>query len=70
VDYVKNGQIALIVNTPLGKASYFDEGAIRRAAIVYGVPMLTTLSGAAAAVEAIRALRDDVWTVHSLQERT
>jgi carbamoyl-phosphate synthase large subunit len=69
VDYVKNGQIALIVNTPLGKASYFDEAAIRRAAIVYGVPMLTTLSGAAAAVEAIRALRDDVWTVHSLQER-
>jgi carbamoyl-phosphate synthase large subunit len=69
VDYVKNGQIALIVNTPLGKASFFDEGAIRRAAIVYGVPALTTLSGAAAAVEAIKALRDDVWTVQSLQER-
>jgi carbamoyl-phosphate synthase large subunit len=69
VDYVKNGQIALIVNTPLGKASFFDEAAIRRAAIVYGVPILTTLSGAAAAVQAIRALRDDVWTVQSLQER-
>jgi carbamoyl-phosphate synthase large subunit len=69
VDYVKNGQIALIVNTPLGKASFFDEAAIRRAAIVYGVPALTTLSGAAAAVQAIRALRDDVWTVESLQER-
>jgi carbamoyl-phosphate synthase large subunit len=69
VDYVKNGQIALIVNTPLGKASFFDEVAIRRAAIVYGVATLTTLSGAAAAVEAIRALRDDVWTVQSLQER-
>ena len=69
VDYVKNGQIALIVNTPLGKASFFDEAAIRRAAIVYGVPSLTTLSGAAAAVQAIRALRDDVWTVQSLQER-
>jgi len=69
VDYVKNGQIALIVNTPLGKASFFDEVAIRRAAIVYGVPALTTLSGAAAAVEAIRALRDDSWTVQSLQER-
>ncbi|NTU79391.1 MAG: carbamoyl-phosphate synthase large subunit [Chloroflexales bacterium] len=70
VDYVKNGQIALIVNTPLGKASFFDEGAIRRAAIVYGIPTLTTLSGAAAAVQAIRALRDDVWTVQSLQERS
>ncbi|NNJ10453.1 carbamoyl-phosphate synthase large subunit [Chloroflexales bacterium ZM16-3] len=69
VDYVKNGQIALIVNTPLGKASFFDEVSIRRAAITYGVPSLTTLSGAAAAVQAIRALRDDVWTVESLQER-
>ena len=69
VDYVKNGQIALIVNTPLGKASFFDEVSIRRAAIHYGIPSLTTLSGAAAAVQAIRALRDDVWTVESLQER-
>jgi carbamoyl-phosphate synthase large subunit len=70
VDYVKNGEIALIVNTPLGKASFFDEAAIRRAAVVYGVPILTTLSGAAAAVQAIHALRDDVWTVQSLQERS
>ena len=69
VDYIKNGQIALIVNTPLGKASFFDEAAIRRAAIVYGVPTLTTLSGAAAAVAAIAALREGVWTVESLQER-
>ncbi len=70
VDYIKNGQIALIVNTPLGKASFFDEAAIRRAAIIYGVPALTTLSGAAAAVQAIRALRNGGWTVQSLQERT
>ncbi|EFO79301.1 carbamoyl-phosphate synthase, large subunit [Oscillochloris trichoides DG-6] len=69
VDYVKNGQIALIINTPLGKSSFFDEVAIRRAAITYGIPSLTTLSGAAAAVQAIRALRDDVWTVESLQDR-
>lgn len=69
VDYVKNGQITLIINTPLGKASFFDEVAIRRAAIVYGIPSLTTLSGAAAVVQAIRALRDGVWTVQSLQER-
>jgi carbamoyl-phosphate synthase large subunit len=69
VDYIKNNQLALVINTPFGKASFFDEVAIRRAAIVYGVPTLTTLSGAAAAVEAIRALRDDVWTVQSLQER-
>jgi carbamoyl-phosphate synthase large subunit len=69
VDYVKNGQIDLIVNTPLGKASFFDEAAIRRAAITYGVAALTTLSGAAAAVQAIRSMRDGGWTVQSLQER-
>ena len=69
VDYIKNNQLALVINTPFGKASFFDEVAIRRAAIVYGVPTLTTLSGAAAAVEAIRALRDGIWTVQSLQER-
>lgn len=70
VDYIKNGEIALIVNTPLGKASFFDEGAIRRAAIVYGVPTLTTLSGAAAAVQAIQAMRTGQWTLLSLQERS
>jgi carbamoyl-phosphate synthase large subunit len=69
VDYVKNGQIDLIVNTPLGKASFFDEASIRRAAITYGVATLTTLSGAAAAVQAIRAMRDGGWTVQSLQAR-
>jgi carbamoyl-phosphate synthase large subunit len=69
VDYIKNGEIALIVNTPLGKTSYFDEGAIRRAAITYGVPTLTTLSGAAAAVQAIQSMRDGGWMVESLQEQ-
>jgi carbamoyl-phosphate synthase large subunit len=69
VDYIKNGQIALIVNTPLGKASFFDEAAIRRAAIQYGVPAMTTLSGASAAVEAIRAIRANTWDVRSLQDR-
>ncbi len=70
VDYIKNGEIALIVNTPLGKTSFFDEAAIRRAAITYGVPTLTTLSGAAAAVQAIQALRTGQWTLMSLQERS
>jgi len=70
VDYIKNGEIALVVNTPLGKTSFFDEAAIRRAAITYGVPTLTTLSGAAAAVQAIQALRTGQWTLLSLQERS
>lgn len=69
VDYIKNGEIHLIINTTRGKASFFDERAIRTAAIRHGVPAVTTLSGAAAAVEAIRSLREDVWSVRSLQER-
>jgi carbamoyl-phosphate synthase large subunit len=68
VDYIKNGEIDLIVNTPLGKASFFDERAMRRAAVQHGVVTITTLSGAAAAREAISALRSGEWTVRSLQE--
>ncbi len=69
VDYIKNGELALIVNTPLGKASFFDEAALRRAAIIHSVPTLTTLSGAAAAVQAIRSIRDGGWDVYCIQER-
>ncbi len=68
VDYIKNSEIALIVNTPYGKASFFDERRIRRAALSYGVVTVTTLSGAAAAVQAIRSLRNGGWSVCSLQE--
>jgi carbamoyl-phosphate synthase large subunit len=69
VDYIKNREIGLIVNTPLGKSSFFDERAIRRAALTYGIPCVTTLSGASAAVQAIRSLREGGWTIQSLQER-
>ncbi len=68
VDYIKNGEIDIIVNTPLGKTSFYDERAMRRAAVQYGVVTITTLSGAAAAIEAIGALRNGEWTVRSLQE--
>ncbi|HEY0604282.1 MAG TPA: carbamoyl-phosphate synthase large subunit [Herpetosiphonaceae bacterium] len=68
VDLIKNGKIDLIINTPLGRASFFDELAMRRAGVQYGVTSITTLAGAAAAVEAIKALRSDTWTVRSLQE--
>jgi carbamoyl-phosphate synthase large subunit len=69
VDYIKNGEIHLIFNTTLGKVSFFDEKSIRNAALTYGVPTVTTLSGAAAAVQAIRAIRNGGWTTQSLQER-
>ncbi len=68
VDLVKNGSVHLIINTPLGRASRFDERAIRRAAVQYGVTCITTLSAAQAAVNGIRAQREKGIEVVSLQE--
>ena len=68
VDLMKNGAIHLVINTPLGKASYFDEKALRTTATQRGIPLITTLSGAHAMVEAIRALQRGALTVKSLQE--
>jgi carbamoyl-phosphate synthase large subunit len=68
VDLMKNGEIQLIVNTPLGKESYFDEKAMRVTATQRGVPLITTLSAGHAVVEAIRALRRGPLEVKSLQE--
>jgi carbamoyl-phosphate synthase large subunit len=68
VDLMKNGEIDLIVNTPLGRASYFDEAAMRREATQRGVPLVTTLSGGHAMVQAIQALREKPFEVRSLQE--
>jgi carbamoyl-phosphate synthase large subunit len=67
-DQVVNGRIALVINTPLGRASFFDDRALRRAAMMHGVPCITTLTGAAAAVSAIRAMRTDVSAVRALQD--
>ncbi|MFS8087249.1 MAG: carbamoyl phosphate synthase large subunit, partial [Acidobacteriota bacterium] len=53
VDHIKQGEIALIINTPLGRASHYDEQAIRRAALQYNVPCVTTMTGAQALVEAL-----------------
>jgi carbamoyl-phosphate synthase large subunit len=68
VDHIKSRQIDLVINTPLGRKSHFDEKAIRRAATQHGIPCITTLSGGAAAVNAIRALQREKLTVRSLQE--
>ncbi|MDQ1613476.1 MAG: carbamoyl-phosphate synthase large subunit [Pyrinomonadaceae bacterium] len=58
VDMIKQGEIALVINTPLGRASHFDEQAIRRAALQHNVPCVTTMTGAQALVEAISACGD------------
>ncbi len=68
VDRIKSRGIDLIVNTPLGEASFYDDGAIRKNAILYGVLCITTITAAAATVEAIRALRERASGVISLQE--
>jgi carbamoyl-phosphate synthase large subunit len=69
VDHIKRGDIALVINTPLGRASHYDEQAIRRAALQYSVPCVTTMTGAQAIVEAITARgTSDLIKVHSLQE--
>ncbi len=58
VDHVKQGEIALVINTPLGRSSHFDEQAIRRAALQYNVPCVTTMTGAQALVEALASRTD------------
>jgi len=68
IDFIKNRQVDLIINTPLGQQSRFDEKAVRRAATQHVIPCITTLSGAAAAVSAIRALRSGRISVRSIQE--
>jgi carbamoyl-phosphate synthase large subunit len=58
-DHIVNGEVQLVINTPLGRESRFDESAIRATALDHRVPCITNISGAAAAVEGIRALRRD-----------
>jgi len=67
-DKIRQGEIALVINTPLGMASHYDEQAIRRAALQYGVPCVTTMTGAQAVIEAITARESGETTVISLQE--
>ncbi len=68
-DLIRQGDIALIINTPLGKTSHFDEKAIRKAALQFNVPCVTTITGAEALVEAIATKKSESHvTVRSLQE--
>lgn len=69
VDYIVTGDISLLVNTPLGKKSQYDDYQMRRAAITYGVPYLTTMSATSAACDALIAMRSREREVRSIQER-
>jgi carbamoyl-phosphate synthase large subunit len=68
VDFIKDGKISIVFNTPLGKESFFDDGAIRKSATLHGVLAVTTLTGAAATVRAIQAVRERAMDFLSLQE--
>jgi carbamoyl-phosphate synthase large subunit len=68
LDKMKNREVALIINTPSGRGSKTDEGKIRAAAVTHRVTCITTLSGAHAAVEACKALREGELTVTALQD--
>jgi carbamoyl-phosphate synthase large subunit len=67
-DLVEQGALQLVLNTPLGARAYDDNRAMRAAAVRRGVPLLTTLSAAAAAVNGIAALKAKELSVRSLQE--
>ncbi len=68
VDHILNGDITLVINTPLGRRSKADEVAIRRAALERGVPIVTTLAAARAACEGIHALQSGTFDVKPLQD--
>ena len=67
-DQIVNRKVDLVINTPLGRQSFFDDRAVRRAAMMHEVPCITTLTGAAAAVSAIRGLRQQGLGVRALQD--
>ena len=67
VDQIKTGRVHLVINTPLGLESHFDEKAIRRAAVRYNIPCITTMSAAFAAAHGIRALQEETHPVAALQ---
>ncbi len=68
IDLIKTGRVDLIINTPLGRESFYDEKSIRRAAVRYRVPCITTLAAAQAAARGIRALIDHSFSVNALQD--
>jgi carbamoyl-phosphate synthase large subunit len=68
VDLIEEGRVDFVVNTPYGRGSRSDGYEIRRAALEKGVPCVTTLAGASAAVSAMEAARRPRVTVHCLQD--
>ena len=68
LDSIKNQQIQLIINTPSGQEAHEDDRIIRRTALTYKIPMITTIAGAKATAAAIRSLQSQPLTVTALQD--
>ncbi|MDP9173349.1 MAG: carbamoyl-phosphate synthase large subunit [Planctomycetota bacterium] len=67
IDYIKNGQVQLVINTPTKKGPATDEGKIRATCVVNRLPILTTITAASAAARAIKATQEGGWNVKPLQ---
>jgi len=68
VDLIKGDRIQLIINTPRGQDTFFDEKAIRRAAVLARIPTITTIAAAQAAAEGIASMQGHQTTVYALQQ--
>ena len=67
-DLIRSGKVQLVINTPIGRQAIYDDKYLRKAALDYSVPTLTTIKGASAAVEGIEALQNQVLSVIALQD--
>jgi carbamoyl-phosphate synthase large subunit len=68
LDWIKNGQVQLIVNTPVGATAQIDDRLIRRTALTHKIPTITTIAGAKAAAAAVRSLQSQPLGVKALQD--
>ena len=69
LDFCSTADLRLVINTPSGKGARTDEGRIRSAAVFHGIPCITTIQAAQAAVKAMEALREEELTVQAIQDR-
>ncbi len=68
IDLINEGKVNLLINTPIYWGSSAVESRIRAAAVAHNIPLVTTITGARAAVQAIRALRAGEWGVRAIQD--
>jgi carbamoyl-phosphate synthase large subunit len=68
IDFIKNGQVHILINTPLGERARHDEFVMGMTAMQYKIPFFTTLAAAEASIQAIWTLRNGHFDVHALQE--